>query len=582
MLLSAAVFFGPSAVAQDGDLEFKLDVRADTILLPPVLRPGIDVSGRGYHRIPTWPQTVAAPEALAAWQKDIGFGNIYRLQYSLWEIGELAKDKDAQTKLLANYEQIIRQINEAGGVVILDIFGIPAGMGKVLNKKSAPGDIKAFKQLIKGHIWYLSCEKKLNVWYEVWSAPDVDDFFLGRKQEYLNLYRAVAEAVQELRQETKLFIPVGGPSTSWWFQNLDGNSVITPERSLIYDLIRFCYNYRLPLDFISWHGYTTDPLADREMTVYNKSAVSLVRDWLSYFRFNRETPLVVDEWNYDRGANVLPERSDKAYIAASYILARLRNMYEVGIDRQLYFCLEDFRTLRENVVRDVGALWFDSERGEYSGGPKAMYVVFRMLAGLTTQAFFPSAKMNDDFVSIIAAKSEDRLTLLVGNYIDPDMGRNYLSRNISALPESFRKSILLLAKDGRLDRILKGEMEIATLRLHPRLKTILKKALELQRRAELYAKTERPLKVSIKNLQGQYLYQRYCVDASCGSSCNFVPVEEKEIETTDLYEGTLSVKPYSVQMIVFSKKPKEASAPEAPVPNTEPAAGKPADAAGAK
>jgi hypothetical protein len=206
-----------------------------------------------------------------------------------------------------------------------------------------------------------------------------------------------------------------------------------------------------------------------------------------------------------------------------------------------------------------------------------MYTVFRMLAGFAAQAFFPSAKINDDFVSIIAAKSEDRLTLLVGNYIDPGMGRNYLSRNISALPESFRKSILLLAKDGRLDKILKGEIEIATLRLHPRLKAILRKAQELQQRAERFARIERPLKLSVKSLQGNYLYQRYAVDSSCGSKCDFVPVEEKEFDIADLYEGVLSLKPYSVQMIVFSKKPKET-----PAPLAEPAAGNPADDTHAK
>ena len=123
------------------------------------------------------------------------------MQYNLWEISQFSKDKDAEAKLIANYEEILKNITDAGGIIILDIFGTPAGLGQVLDKKSAVRDIRLFKELIKGNIRELSCNKKYNIWYEVWEAPDLDDFFLGRKQEYLNLYRAVAESVEELEAE---------------------------------------------------------------------------------------------------------------------------------------------------------------------------------------------------------------------------------------------------------------------------------------------------------------------------------------------------------------------------------------------
>ncbi|MDD5155781.1 MAG: hypothetical protein PHF11_04760, partial [Candidatus Omnitrophica bacterium] len=272
---------GQPCFAQSDTLELNLDVNSATIVLPKIFRADIDLAGRGFHKDKTWPQNLAAQSAIDSWQRDIGFSNFYRLQYNLWEINELAKDKEAQDKLLSNYDGIIKTINDAGGIVILDIFSTPAGLGKALDKKSAPWNLKAFKALAKQTIQRLSCDKKYNIWYEVWSAPDLDDFYLGRKQEYLNLYRVVAEAVSELRSEYKIHIPVGGPSTSWWFQNLDGNTIVTPERSLIYELIRFCYSHHLPLDFISWHGYSTDPKAEREITAYNKTGIALIRDWLS-------------------------------------------------------------------------------------------------------------------------------------------------------------------------------------------------------------------------------------------------------------------------------------------------------------
>ncbi len=341
VILSFALFFTSyellvasceSFAQQADDLEFTLDANSPTVPLPKTFKPSIDLSGRGFHRQTSWPQGLAAPEVLDTWAKDIGFSGVYRLQYNLWEINQLAKDKDAQDKLLNNYENIIKKITEAGGIVILDIFSTPAGLGQALDKKSPPWDFRAFKELIKNQIRDLSCNKRYNIWYEVWSAPDLDDFFLGRKQEYLNLYRAVAEAAKELSVENKVYIPVGGPATSWWFQNFDANTILTSERSLIYELIQFSYRHHLPLDFVSWHAYSTDPKTEKETTIYKKTGMALLRDWLSYFNFDRNTPLIIDEWNYDTNANVLPERKEKSYISASYIPSRIKNMDEAGID----------------------------------------------------------------------------------------------------------------------------------------------------------------------------------------------------------------------------------------------------------
>jgi len=543
-----------SVFAQEPDLEFILDVTANTIPTPKIFKPGIDLSGRGFHRQTSWPQGLAANEVLDTWGKDIGFNSIYRLQYNLWEINQLAKDKDAQDKLLNSYENIIKRITEAGGIVILDIFSTPAGLGQTLDKKSPPWDFRAFKELIKNHIRDLSCNKRYNIWYEVWSAPDLDDFFLGRKQEYLNIYRAVAEAAKELSAENKIYIPVGGPATSWWFQNFDANTIITAERSLIYELIKFCYRYRLPLDFISWHAYSTDPKTEKESTIYKKAGIALLRDWLSYFDFDRNTPLIIDEWNYDTNANILPERKEKSFISASYIPSRIKNMHEAGIDYQLYFALEDFQNNKEGIVRNVGIFGFDSEASEYKGAPKSIYNIFRMLSNLGHNKFSVSLKPNDEFVDVIATKTQDRIALIVYNYIDPEIARNYLSRNISGLNGAERKALLNIITSSRLEKIMSHSIEISKIRASKRLKTLLTRAQELNERAEKFKSGARNIKMSIKNLKGNYSYQRYKIDSSCSINCAFNPLEEKELNLSDAYQETLTLNPYSVNMIILTKK----------------------------
>lgn len=554
--------------AQDGEIEFSLDTSANTIPLPVIFKPNIDLSGRGFNRDALWPQELAAKEVLAGWQKDIGFSGFYRLQYNLWEIHQLGKNKDLQNKLLANYENIIKNISDSGGTVVLDIFGTPAGLGRVLDKRSPPLDLKAFKALVKDIIRELSCNKKYNIWYEVWNAPDLDDFFLGRKQDYFNLYRAVAESVKELENEAKIHIPVGGPSVSWWFQDLDGNSIITPERSLIYELIKFCYKYRLPLDFISWHGYSTNPAAEKENSIYKKPAVTLIRDWLSYFNFNRNTPLIIDEWNYDRSANVLPERKEKSYVAASYIPSRLKNMHEAGINCQIYFALEDFQDNKEGIVRNVGAFSFNSEYLEYKGRPKAIYNVFKMLENLGSGLF--ASKLNDDFTGAIATKSGEDIAVIIYNYIDPEIAINFLTMNITALNGAERKTLLNIINSNKLEKIMSKSENISSLRSTKKLKDLLKKALELNERAKKLETSERNIKLSIKNLKDRYLYQRYTIDSSCVYNCEFMPLEEKEINFTGAYQETLTLKPYSVQMILLKKKPKEEQAQPVKEPPEKP------------
>ena len=556
--------------AQQGDLEYNLDVSSNTTPLPRIFRPNIDLSGRGLNSKISWPQQLAAKEVLDTWQKDIGFNNLYRIQYNLWEIHQLSKARDAQNKLLGNYENIIKNISDAGGIVILDIFGTPAGLGRVLDTKSPPWDLKAFKELVKSVMRYLSCNKRYNIWYELWSAPDLESFFLGRQQEYFNLYRVVAEAAKELEKETKVHIPLGGPSVSWWFQNLEGNTIFTPEESLIYEFIKFCYHYHLPLDFITWHGYSTSPYAEKENTIYKKTAVALIRDWLTYFGFARDTQLIIDEWNYDRDANVLPERQERSFVSASYIPSRIKNMYEAGIDCQLYFCLEDFQNNKEGVVRNVGIFSYDPESSEYKGTPKATYNAFRMLANLGSNMFLQ--KLDDEFVGIIATKGEDYFVILVYNYVDPEITLNFFSKNISTLNKSDRKALLGIIKSDKLKRILSSQLDISKLRESNKVKVLLKKAKELRESAKKFETETRNLKLGIKNLKENYLYFRYTVDSSCSSGCDFVAKEEKEVTAGDLYQETLALSPYSLNLIILKKKPKEPEKVTPPEITEQPAA----------
>jgi len=562
--LTASLFFCRPSFAQEEKketpvrIEFSLDVSGQTSPRPKIFAPSIDLSGRGGGFDPSRPQSAAGDEPFRRWSEEIGFPGYYRLQFDLWETAQLKDNSEALEKQTAYYRGIIDKICSSGGTVIMTFFGTPAGMGKVLDKRSQLLDPQEFRKLVKKYIREFRNDK---VWFEVWSAPDLDDFFLGSTQDYLLLYRSVAEAVKEVENEDKVQIYLGGPGTSWWYQNPEGNTVAAPEKSLIYELIRYCSRYGLPLDFITWHAYSTDPFAEQYNTAYNKLPVELIREWLSYFNLSKDTPLIIDEWNYDNGLNLPQERSERGNIAASYIPARLKGMQSCGVDGQIYYCMEDFHSNKKHVTRNIGAFWFDS-RGK--GGPKAAYSVFRMLQSLGDNFYQlspPSAGKGD--VGMLAGRDGQRVNVLVYNYVNPEAARDMLSRSVGSLNAAERKILLRMIKDGTYGRLLSRQTDAQSLwGVTKRLRSLLADAVARNDEIEKKKSSVQPLRITLKNIKGDYLTRKYVVDFSCVKDCVFSPAQERTVSCSGTLEETAELPAYSVML--FSFEPKPAEPPAAP------------------
>ena len=172
------------------------------------------------------------------------------------------------------------------------------------------------------------------------------------------------------------------------------------------------------------------------------------------------------------------------------------------------------------------------------------------------RSMFP-LELEDEFAGVIATKTEEGLVILAYNYIDQEIVTNYFTRNIGTLKASERKMLLRIIKSDKLDKILQGQMDVSVLKATAKVKNLIKKAQELNDLAKKFSSSERKLKISIKNLKGSYLYERYVIDSSCSSNCEFVAAEKKELNIAELYQQDLNLAPYSVNMIVFKKKPPE-------------------------
>lgn len=80
-------------------------------------------------------------------------------------------------------------------------------------------------------------------WYfEVWNEPNLSGFWSGTREEYFELYRQSALAVKSVDPSLR----IGGPATA--------------QARWIPELIAYCVQHQVPIDFVSTHSYQQDEL----------------------------------------------------------------------------------------------------------------------------------------------------------------------------------------------------------------------------------------------------------------------------------------------------------------------------------
>lgn len=104
-----------------------------------------------------------------------------------------------------------------------------------------PADYDAWARLITAfteHVTERYGSEEVRTWYfEVWNEPNISPFFTGTQEDYFKIYKYTAEAVKGVDPTYK----VGGPATA-------GNGWVE-------DIIVYCNENNVPLDFIATHTY---------------------------------------------------------------------------------------------------------------------------------------------------------------------------------------------------------------------------------------------------------------------------------------------------------------------------------------
>jgi len=121
-------------------------------------------------------------------------------------------------------------------------------------------------------------------YWEIWNEPDVrPQMWSGTDDDYFRLYRVTARAIKARFQGLRVGGPAAGNSGGFTAHGFVPSEFVT-------NFLASCRRDNVPLDFFSWHCYTTDPSEPARRA----RAIRRVLDAAGFT--NTESHL--NEWNY--------------------------------------------------------------------------------------------------------------------------------------------------------------------------------------------------------------------------------------------------------------------------------------------
>jgi len=171
-------------------------------------------------------------------------------------------------------DKVVQTILATGAVPMFSLSYTPAAMSRDGQLTSPPKDWSLWQKLIRETVSRYSGKNGLNlanVYYEVWNEPDLfGKWHYGKDPNYLVLYQQTVAAAQSVPNVNSFNI--GGPATTGFYPNW------------LKAILKFCYENKLRMDFVSWHRYTEN-LDDYEDDFEKLNRI--LTDYPEYFSLER-------------------------------------------------------------------------------------------------------------------------------------------------------------------------------------------------------------------------------------------------------------------------------------------------------
>ena len=248
---------------------------------------------------------------LARCRRELGFQHVRFHGLLSDDMGTLVREQDALVYSFFNADQIFDFLRSIDMRPFVELSFMPTTLASKADEVfhyrgniTPPKDYGAWATLIGKSVAHW-VERygidEVRAWFfEVWNEPNLPAFWTGTQAEYFRLYEHTVRAIKAVDAA----LVVGGPATA--------------SNAWIVELLAFCDQGHVPIDFVSTHHYPTDAFGepgDDTVAQLAASRRSVLRDQVEQAqREARGKPVYYTEWS--TSSNPFDDLHDEPYAAA--------------------------------------------------------------------------------------------------------------------------------------------------------------------------------------------------------------------------------------------------------------------------
>jgi len=333
----------------------------------------------------------AWPKALEMYGEAGGRGGLYRKFINMFAEGH-------------NLGRDILAAKEAGMRSMITIHGTPYDLATnfegeelaphfPIYARSMPSDLNEYSNRVVDRIRLMELNYGVIPDYlEVWGEPDIQHYWSGTLEDYLELYEALSTKVRQNYPSIK----IGGMGVATWRSKMGG------DQPALLSLAERAKERGLPLAFISWHNYTTSS------ELLRSKWCETARAKLDELEFN-QTELMMTEWNLHdatQGATVRHDRSNSAASFAGFMTTAI----QTGIDNAVFFKLQDDPS-DDFTGGSVGAI-------THRGVKKPAFRVMEEFIPMMQESRARTERYEDEYsLQVLSTRSGNRLRIVLSNAV---------------------------------------------------------------------------------------------------------------------------------------------------------------------
>ncbi|MCL2665552.1 MAG: hypothetical protein FWE82_08065 [Defluviitaleaceae bacterium] len=258
-----------------------------------------------------------------------------------------------------------------GAKIVACIAIKPKPLYPVVDQKIImPNDAAEWQRVIEALVRRYSVTKKIVTHWEISNEPDIGEMggspYLASPEQYNEYYRLTAEAILRAFPDAK----VGGPALS------------NPWHPIMESLVSYCAGNGLPLDFISWHGYSDNP------PLFSGGVKHVCGLTEKYFPGKKIEKLVTEFNKWFHEAKI--EDAEQNGMRSAIAVASAFEMQDAGADFSFLFHIWDHLVVAEQFAPffsdpDYMQTFWNKLAGNFGmfdvcGKPRLIYFAYKLLS----------------------------------------------------------------------------------------------------------------------------------------------------------------------------------------------------------